>query len=203
MEHATRELLSEMLRLFYEKGWVSGTGGGICGLEGPGRLLLAPTGVHKERVTPSDFFVVDSGGGRVVESPGDTSLRPSECGGVFRAMIRDRGAGAVMHSHSMSAVLAADMSGDTFTVRGLEMLKGIRGLSNTDTHLIPVIENTPTEPEIVGRVEEVLRDPRFTGAFAVLVRDHGAYVWGEDVWETKRHAEVYHWLFEAVRLRGA
>jgi ribulose-5-phosphate 4-epimerase/fuculose-1-phosphate aldolase len=36
----------------------------------------------------------------------------------------------------------------------------------------------------------------------VLVRDHGAYIWGEDLWEAKRHAEVYHFLFEAIVARA-
>jgi ribulose-5-phosphate 4-epimerase/fuculose-1-phosphate aldolase len=35
------------------------------------------------------------------------------------------------------------------------------------------------------------------------VADHGAYIWGADVWETKRHAEVYHFLFEAILARHA
>jgi len=73
-----RELLCELLRLFYDKGWVSGTGGGICALEDPGRLLLAPTGVHKERVQPDDLFVVSLGTGEVLEPPKNAALRPSE-----------------------------------------------------------------------------------------------------------------------------
>ena len=36
----TRELICEMLRLFYAKNWVSGTGGGICATESPGRLVV-------------------------------------------------------------------------------------------------------------------------------------------------------------------
>jgi methylthioribulose-1-phosphate dehydratase len=78
------------------------------------------------------------------------------------------------------------------------MLKGIRGLTNEDRHLVPVIRNTARERELVAQVEEALRDPRFQGAFALLVRDHGAYIWGADLWETKRHVEVYHFLFDAV-----
>ena len=34
----------------------------------------------------------------------------------------------------------------------------------------------------------------------MLVRDHGAYIWGADIWEAKRHTEVYHFLFEAWSL---
>ncbi len=197
-----RELLCELLRLFYDKGWVSGTGGGICALEAPGRLLLAPTGVHKERVTPDDLFVVDASSGAILEVPGDASLRPSECGEIFRAIIARRGAGSVVHSHALAAVLACDLTpDDALVIEGLEMLKGIPGMSNTDRHLMPVIANTPREPELTSEVSRVLDDPRFAGAQAIGVRDHGAYLWGEDIWEAKKHTEVYHFLFEALIAR--
>lgn len=191
-----------MLRLFYAKDWVSGTGGGISGLEAPGRLLVAPTGVHKERVKPDELFVIDVGTGETLEWPKDKNLRPSECGGIFRTIVSARAAGSAMHSHALSAVLAADTDGDALEVKGLEMLKGIRGVSNTDVHHVPVIDNTPHESELVGQVERVLSDERFGPAFAILVKDHGAYIWGEDVWEAKKHAEVYHFLFEATRRRA-
>ncbi|TAJ98702.1 MAG: methylthioribulose 1-phosphate dehydratase, partial [Candidatus Manganitrophaceae bacterium] len=48
-ESAARALLCEFLSLFYEKGWVAGTGGGICAGLDADRFLMAPTGVHKER----------------------------------------------------------------------------------------------------------------------------------------------------------
>ena len=82
------------------------------------------------------------------------------------------------------------------------MLKGIRGVANQDVHLVPVIRNTPRERELVEQLDGACSsDPRFATAFAVLVADHGAYIWGDDVWEAKRHAEVYHFLFEATVAR--
>jgi methylthioribulose-1-phosphate dehydratase len=202
-ERDTRELLSELLRVFYAKGWVSGTGGGICGPADDGGLLLAPTGVHKERVVPDDFFVVDPADGRVVRTPADATLRPSECNSIFCLAARARGAQSVVHSHALSAVLVGDLAGsaDHVEIRDLEMLKGIRGLTNRDVHRVPVIRNTPRESELVEQLERVLVDPRFAGTFAVLVEDHGAYIWGDDVWEAKRHTEVYHFLFEAAVAR--
>lgn len=201
-ELAQRELLCEMLRLFHDKGWVSGTGGGICSRTGEDRLLLAPTGVHKERVGPEDFFVVEIADNAVAGSPRDTSLRPSECGPIFCAIARGTGAGSVVHSHALSAVLAADRAkGSALTIADLEMLKGLPGVSNTDTHLVPVIENTEREPQLTGEVERVLGQARFAQTRAILVRDHGAYIWGRDVWEAKKHAEVYHFLFEATDAR--
>ena len=199
----TRDLLCQLLRRFYDNGWISGTGGGICAVERPGRLLLAPTGVHKELVLPEHFFVIDVGSGRVVESPADSGLRPSECCEIFRTIVRRRGAGAVVHSHALSAILACDMAADdALEITRLEMLKGLVGVTNADTHLVPVVGNTSREPELVGAVETVLNDERFVKAHAIGVRDHGAYIWGADVWEAKKHTEVYHFLVEAVRARG-
>ena len=200
---ATKELLCELLRGFHARGWASGTGGGICGPTADGNLFLAPTGVHKERVQPDDLFVVSPSDGRIVAEPQTPGLRPSECNAIFCLAVRERGARSVAHSHALASVLAADLAGDAghLEIGGLEMLKGIRGLSNRDLHPVPVVNNTAREPELVSQIETVLRDERFGPSFAVLVRDHGAYIWGDDVWETKRHTEVYHFLFEAVVAR--
>jgi len=193
-------LLTEMLGLFYEKGWVSGTGGGICAVV-EGGMLVAPTGVHKERVRPEDLFLVDPSDGTVIRAPAYAALRPSECTSIFCAIVAARGEGSVMHSHALSAVLAGDLAkDDALTIRDLEMLKGL-GVSNRDEHVVPVIDNTEREAELTADVRRVVGDPRFASARAILVRDHGAYIWGADVWEAKKHAEVYHFLFEATNAR--
>ncbi|MGZ4129018.1 MAG: methylthioribulose 1-phosphate dehydratase [Actinomycetota bacterium] len=203
-DRQTKDLLCELLRVFYDKGWVSGTGGGICGPTDDGNLFLAPTGVHKERIQPDDFFVVSPSDGSVVAPAEDPALRPSECNSIFCTAARMRGARSVMHSHALSSVLAADLgsSDDHIAIDRLEMLKGIRGVGNRDRHLVPLIRNTPRESELVEQVEKALADERFASSYAILVADHGAYIWGEDVWETKRHAELYHFLFEAIVARS-
>jgi methylthioribulose-1-phosphate dehydratase len=204
-EQATRRLLVGLLRDFHARGWVSGTGGGICGPSEDGGLLLAPTGVHKELVQPDELFTVDPADGHVVRRPDRDDLRPSECNTIFCLTHRSRGAWSVVHSHALSAVLAGDLAADDgadhLAIRDLEMLKGIPGVTNTDIHLVPVVRNTPREPELVGALEEVFADPRFASARAVIVRDHGAYIWGDDVMDAKRHTEVYHFLFEATVAR--
>jgi methylthioribulose-1-phosphate dehydratase len=97
--------------------------------------------------------------------------------------------------------LAAGTDADHVAIRDLEMLKGIRGVANRDVHLVPVIRNTPRESELVEQIQAALVDPRFASTFAIVVADHGAYIWGDDVWEAKRHTEVYHFLFEAAVAR--
>src|SRR3954452_24455559 len=151
------ELLCELLREFHGRAWVSGTGGGICGPTENGNLFLAPTGVHKELVQPADFFVVSTADGSVVRPPEDPALRPSECGPIFCASARIRGAGSSMHSHALIAVLAADLAVDAgqdhLELRGLAMLKGIRGGTNEDVHRVPVIRNTARERDLVAQIE--------------------------------------------------
>src|SRR5574340_1123775 len=109
-EGQARQQLCDLLQTFYARGWISGTGGGICSLVSEGELLLAPSGVHKERVRPEDFFVVNPRDGMVIRRPKDRALKPSECSAIFRAIIADRGAESVVHSHTLSAVLAADLA---------------------------------------------------------------------------------------------
>ena len=163
-ELETRRLLVELLGAFYARGWVSGTGGGICGPADGGNLLLAPTGVHKERVQPDEFFVVDPADGRVVRSPEKAGLRPSECGSIFCLAVRERAAGSVVHSHALSAVLFGDLADGATTSpsRDLEMLKGIRGLGNRDVHLrAGHPQHASASPSSSSSSTAVLADPRF------------------------------------------
>jgi len=190
----TRELLCALLRAFHGRGWVSGTGGGICGPAGDDELWIAPTGVHKELVEPGDFFRMTIGTGEILDAP--NGLQPSECAPIFRAICAATGARSVVHSHALSAVLAADLhNGNILRIAGFEMLKGL-GLSNRETLEIPVVSNTEREHELTGAVERALADPRFARTPVIMVADHGAYLWGADPMEAKKHAEVLHWLFD-------
>ncbi len=202
-EKELRQAICELLSAFYHQGWVAGTGGGICAVGRGSGVLMAPTGVHKEWVRPEDLFVVDREGA-ILRPPRDRSLKLTECQAIFSLLIRQRGAGSVMHSHALSSVLAGDLAAgrDRLVFEKAEMLKGIRGVSNQDRHAVPVIRNTPREPELVSQIEKSLARPDFDRGFCLLVEDHGAYIWGADLWETKRHAEVYHFLFELTVARN-
>ena len=190
-----RQLICELCRQFYTQGWVSGTGGGISIREGD-RVYMAPSGVQKERLQPEDLFVLDAEG-KVLEAPGGSL---SACAPLFFNAFRIREAGAVMHSHSINALLATLISGDELRVTHLEMMKGIAGHGYHDELVVPVIENTAHEHELADSMAEAME--AYPKSYAVLVRRHGVYVWGRDWVEAKRHAECYDYLFEAaVKMR--
>ena len=112
-----RGILCALLRRFHALGWVSGTGGGISLREGSegGRILIAPSGVQKELIAEEDLFVVDDAG-HIVERPRDASLKLSACTPLFLHAFQKRGAGAVLHSHSLHAMAATLISGTHFRV---------------------------------------------------------------------------------------
>lgn len=112
----------------------------MCVLEG-GRLYVAPSGVPKERIAPADVFVLSPADAyTVVVPPVTPGLSLSACLPLFSLAIERRGAGAVVHSHSVASVMAGMLAvrpvreadggvrggvKEVFQVSHLEMLKGL------------------------------------------------------------------------------
>ena len=191
---STPNLICDLARQFYDLGWVTGTGGGICIRENE-RVIIAPSGVQKERMTPDQMFTF-SIDGTLLDRPRDPDLRPSECTSLFMAAIRHRDAGAVIHSHSINAMLASLLFEREFVISELEMIKGIEGMSYHDRLVVPIIDNTAQECDLAASLEAaILAYPK---TYAVLVRRHGVYVWGRDWVRAKTHAECYDYLFRAA-----
>lgn len=189
-----RRLIVELCRQFYGLGWVSGTGGGIS-IRQDQKVYLAPSGVQKERLREEDLFVLDEAG-EVLSAPVAAGTKVSACAPLFFNAYRLRDAGAVIHSHSVNAVMATLLSEDTFRVTHLEMMKGITGVGYHDQLVVPIIENTAHESDLAESMAEAME--QYPESYAVLVRRHGVYVWGKDWLTAKKHAECYDYLFEAA-----
>jgi methylthioribulose-1-phosphate dehydratase len=195
--HDPRALIVELCRQFYGMGWVSGTGGGIS-IREDDRVYMAPSGVQKERLAPEDLFVLDAEG-NVLERPA-ASAKVSACAPLFFNAFRLRNAGAVLHSHSVNAMLVTLLFERELRMTHLEMMKGITGVGYHDELRVPIIENRAHEHELADAMAAAIE--AYPDTHAVLVRRHGVYVWGEDWVRAKTHAECYDYLFEAaVRMR--
>ena len=188
------ELICDLARSFYELGWVTGTGGGICIRDGD-EVVMAPSAVQKERMTSDQMFRIALDGS-IVSRPADPQLRPSECSSLFLKAINLRGAGAVIHSHSIHAVLATLLFSNEFSISHIEMIKGIEGMAYGDKLVVPIIDNTARECDLADSLEDAI--VRYPASHAVLVRRHGVYVWGRDWVSAKTQAECYDYLFRAA-----
>ena len=81
-----------------------------------------------------------------------------------------------------------------FEIEKIEQIKGIpRGkgkvgmLGFFDKLSVPIIENTAHEEDLTSSLEVAME--RYPDTYAVLVRRHGVYVWGDDVQKAKTQAE--------------
>ncbi|KAI7833683.1 putative methylthioribulose-1-phosphate dehydratase [Kickxella alabastrina] len=196
-------LIPELCRQFYNHGWVTGTGGGIS-IRRNTHVYVAPSGVQKERIEPTDLFVLELSTRQVLRSP-PPPIKPSACTPLFYNAYSMRGAGACIHTHSQNAVLVTMLYKSEFSISHQEMIKGIRrgnsgqSLSFFDTLRVPIVENTAEEENLTRRMADAME--RYPDTCAVLVRRHGVYIWGETWEKAKTMAECYDYLFElAVKM---
>ncbi|PRT54334.1 Methylthioribulose-1-phosphate dehydratase [Wickerhamiella sorbophila] len=199
------KIIVELCKLFYAQGWVTGTAGGMSIKDGD-LVYVAPSGVQKERMNPVDLFVYDTKSKTYVSKP--ELYKPSACTPLFMACYEQRRAGACIHTHSQNAVMASLLWGREFRIANIEQVKAIPkvvepgNLSFFDTLVIPIIENTAHEEDLAPDLEKALLE--YPMAPAVLVRRHGLYVWGANVWKAKIINEAIDYLLElAVKMRHA
>ena len=194
-------LICSLCRSFYHLGWVTGTGGGTS-IKKADHIFIAPSGVQKELIVPSNIFVMEHKSRSYLRKP--LGLKPSACTPLFLAAF-DRGAECCIHTHSQWAVLVTllvdrtalqngeNIKDKCFEIETIEQIKGIpkgRGkgmLSYYDKLRIPIIENTAHEEDLTASLEEAME--KHPDSCACLVKRHGVYVWGDDVQKAKTQAE--------------
>ncbi|KAH8815037.1 class II aldolase/adducin N-terminal [Xylogone sp. PMI_703] len=209
-------LIPELCRKFWHLGWVTGTGGGTS-IRNDDLVYLAPSGVQKELMKSEDIYVLalskqtDPKNRVYLRSP--PSLKPSQCTPLFIAAFTKRNAGCCIHTHSQWAVLITllleqrPLNTKLFEINNIEQIKAFGkgyqkqgNLGYHDTLRIPVIENTPHEEDLTESLEEAMN--QYPDTYAVLVRRHGIYVWGETVHKAKTMAESLDYLFQlAVEMK--
>jgi methylthioribulose-1-phosphate dehydratase len=191
--------IAELARLCYARGWAPGTSGNFSATvsRDPLRLAITTSGVDKGTLTPDDIVEMD-GLGRMVAGSG----RPSAESSLHLAVVRARGAGAVLHTHSIWSTIISESGDHGVAIEGYEMLKGLDGVvTHEHREWLPVFENTQDWAAAAPEVEGFLAEHPDTHGF--LIRRHGLYTWGRDLAEARRHLEVFEFLFEVMgRKRG-
>jgi methylthioribulose-1-phosphate dehydratase len=193
---AAAEALVRVGRRFDARGWVMGTSGNFSAVVARQPLRLA--------MTPSGAFKGDLDAGQILE----VDERAEPVGGAARAsaeallhleIVQARGAGAVLHTHSIWSTLLSGRHGAAggFAIEGYEMLKGLDGVrTHEHREWLPIVENDQDMTRLAGTVRTTLA--AHPGAHCVLLRRHGLYTWGVDVSQAVRHVEILEFLLEAV-----
>jgi methylthioribulose-1-phosphate dehydratase len=191
--------LAEVAQQCYARGWAPGTSGNFSATvsRDPLRLAITASGLDKGTLTTGEILEID-GLGQVVAGSG----RPSAESSLHLAIVRSRGAGAVLHTHSIWSTILSEAPGDGLAIQGYEMLKGLAGVGTHEhREWLPILDNTQDWAAAVPRVEAML--VRHPEAHGFLIRRHGLYTWGRDIVEARRHVETLEFLFEVMgRKRG-
>jgi methylthioribulose-1-phosphate dehydratase len=192
--------LAEIGRQCYARGWALGTSGNFSAVvnRDPLRLAITSSGVDKGTLSVGEIVEIDQHG-KVVAGSG----RPSAEASLHLAIARARGAGAVLHTHSIwSTILSDAATEDGLAIQGYEMLKGLDGVGTHEhREWLPILDNTQDWAAAVPQVEAMLTE--HPNAHGFLIRRHGLYTWGRDLAEARRLMEILEFLFEVIgRKRG-
>ncbi len=186
--------LAETGRAFYGRGWVLGTSGNFSAAVSrePLRLAITPSGADKGALGARQFLEIDHNG-KVLRGTGSPSAEAL----LHLTLARVRGAGAVLHTHSVWSTLLSEAFAvqGGLGITGYEMLKGLDGVSTHEhREWLPILENSQDMRELAGRVEAALA--LHPHAHGFLLRGHGLYTWGRDLTEARRHVEILEFLLE-------
>src|SRR5262249_55023372 len=154
--------------------------------------------VDKSRLSPEHILEID-GDGNVVKA---TNGKPSAETLLHVAIVKNVGAGAVLHTHSVWSTILSDyhIGHGGFFIEGYEMLKGLAGVrTHEHREWVPILENSQDMKALAADTQRVLAENANVHGF--LIRRHGMYTWGKDLVEAARHVEVLEFLLESVGRR--
>jgi methylthioribulose-1-phosphate dehydratase len=154
------------------RGWVPATAGNISVRLADGRIAITRSGTHKGLMGPEAVMQVEPDGRATVPGERPSAETLLHC----QLYARDPAIGAVVHGHSVAAtVLSMQDPAPALEFSGYELLKAFQGLA------------TIVEPHL----EEC--------RLGYLIRGHGVYVWGPDMFTALARLEGLEFLL-ACRL---
>lgn len=191
--------LIECGQLFHRRGWSVGTSSNYSVVlnNDPVELIVTASGMDKGRLARTDFVHVGPGGKPTSEGQPKSSAETM----LHVVLGEQQEVGSILHTHSIWGTLLSDyfFEAGGIEISGYEMLKGLEGIKTHEaTHWIPIFENTQDIPVLADEVGNCLSsiDQPLTHGF--LIRRHGLYTWGRDVFAARRHVEIYEFLFECL-----
>jgi methylthioribulose-1-phosphate dehydratase len=190
--------LRECGRLFHSRGWSVGTSSNYSAVI-PGEsveLIVTASGKDKGRLGRGDFVHLGSDG-----QPIEPNQPKSSAETMLHVVLAAEpiSAGSILHTHSVWGTLLSDrfFGAGGFEIEGYEMLKGLEGIPTHETsHWVPIFDNTQDIPALAKEVQAMIESEPEKISHGFLIRNHGLYTWGKDVFSARRHIEVYEFLFE-------
>jgi len=195
-----RQALIEVARDFHARGWMRGTAGNLSVRVDDEHFWISASGKPKGRLDRRDFLLIRIADGGI-EEKADPANRPSAETEIHAVLYRQFAeARAVLHGHSVDGVNAlrrVKAGAKAVRLPPVEMIKGFDIWQQNPKVDLPLFANQL-------RVEKIAKDigSRFVRnpppLSALMVRDHGATVWGRGVQEAYNRFECLEFVFSVL-----
>ena len=186
--------LCEICHLFGDREWCLATSGNFSVRVEDGHFMITQSGKEKSRLSPDDLMICDLDGAAV-----DQQFKPSDETPLHSCLYKlDRGIGAVLHTHSVTATILSRAAGAKLTFTDFEMQKAFAGITSHDEKINMVIfDNDQDMQTLAKRIAEAWANDQFMVP-GFLIRGHGLTAWGHTPREAQRHAEGFEFLFQCA-----
>ena len=204
-----RQALAEIARDFHARGWMPGTAGNLSARDprppaaAADAFWITASGKPKGRLDADDFLLIDVASGAALERR-EPRAKPSAETAIHRVIYRlFPTAGACLHVHSVDACVAGERcpaDAHDLALPPLEILKGFDIWTESPRVALPLFPNLLAVAHIADAIETRFRaqPPPLS---ALLIRGHGATVWGASVQQAYDRVECLEFLLTAsVRL---
>jgi methylthioribulose-1-phosphate dehydratase len=183
--------LAETIRAYHQKGWSPATSTNYSFIEND-QIWVSRSGVDKSEFSENDFIPIDNAGKVQVPFEG---IKPSDETMIHVLIYRlFPEAKVILHSHSKNPVLISMKHKAHFMVQNYEVQKGFSGIQTHDCQVqIPIFDNA----QDMRYFEDVLTERKSEiKQHCFIIRQHGTYAWGENLFAAKRHLETLDYLCE-------
>lgn len=192
--------LCECGRLFHTRGWSVGTSSNYSVVLGqhPVDLIVTGSGFDKGQLQPNQFVRVNEFG-----KPTTPEQPKSSAETMLHVVLAQRSepVGSILHTHSVWGTLLSQHFYEQrgFSITDFEMLKGLEGIKTHESEVwIPIFDNTQDIPVLAEQVKAIYQTSPEKIRYGFLIRQHGLYTWGRDVFAARRHIEIFEFLFECL-----
>ena len=191
-----RAALVEIARDFHACGWMAGTAGNLSAREDDGHFWITASGKPKGRLDENDFLLVRVKDDAVVEKRVATDKPSAETAihaGLYRCFPEAR---AVLHGHSVEAMLAAarvKKGAKGLRLPAIEMIKGFDIWQQNPKVDLPLFENHLDVAKIAKEIETRFKKSK-PAVTALMIRNHGPTVWGAGVQQAYNRFEILDFL---------
>ena len=189
--------LASVAKGLHARGWLLGTSGNLSAVvqRDPLQLAMSPSGIDKGELTAQQVLTIDEHA-QVIS---DHGVKPSDESLLHICIVKQRGAGAVLHTHSVWNTMLSDLFGAEggVNIQGYEMLKGLHGVrTHEHSEWLPIVKNSQDMQTLADTIAGTLAEHKAAHGF--LLERHGLYSWGENLAQAKRHIEILEFLLETL-----